>query len=109
MPLPSLWRLHELFSLSDQYPSGLEWKIAKAGYQRGDQAGRLNKRTGYYMVGVDNKVYLAHRLVQYMRTEEDLTRCIVRHSADNTDKDNRKELIVVRNKPVYLLTPEDLN
>lgn len=95
MPLPDLWRLNELFRLSDQYPSGLEWKIAKARYKPGDQAGRLNKTTGFYVVSVDNTTYLAHRIVQYMRSEEDLTYCAVTHDPSNRDKDNRKELTVI--------------
>ena len=93
MPLPSLWRLHELFKLSDQYPSGLEWKVAKAGYKPGDQAGKLNKTTGFYVVSVDNSSFLAHRIVQYMRTEKNLSYSTVSHSLDNKQKDNRKELI----------------
>lgn len=94
MPLPSIWRLYELFVLSDKYPSGLEWKVAKSGKKPGDPVGRLNKRTGYYMVSVDNKVYLAHRIVEFMRTEEDLSYCIVTHGKDNPEKDNRKRLVV---------------
>lgn len=95
MPLPDLWRLNELFRLSDQYPSGLEWKIAKARYKPGDQAGRLNKITGFYMVSVDNTTYLAHRIVHYMRTEEDLTTSAVVHGPDNKEKDNRNDLSVI--------------
>ena len=96
MPLPPLWRLNELFCLSDRYPSGLEWKVAKAGYRPGDQAGRLHKVTGFYKVSVDNKFYLAHRIVQYIRTEKDLVHSTVSHAPDNFDKDNRKELIVTK-------------
>jgi CO dehydrogenase/acetyl-CoA synthase alpha subunit len=96
MPLPSLWRLNELFCLSDRYPSGLEWKIAKAGYKPGDQAGRKNKVTGFYVVSVDNATYLAHRIVQYMRTEKDLTHCTVSHGPDNLERDNRKELLITK-------------
>ena len=33
-PMPSLWRLEELFKLSTQYPSGLEWIVDKAGYKK---------------------------------------------------------------------------
>jgi len=98
MVLPSLWRLQELFSLSDKYQSGLEWKIAKAGYAPGDEAGRRNKKTGFYMVSVDNKVYLAHRIVYLMRTEEDIETFVIRHEASNIEKDNRKVLVRVPNK-----------
>ena len=94
MPLPPLWRLNELFCLSDDYPTGLAWKVAKAGHKPGGQAGRLNRRTALYVVSVDNKVYLAHRIVHYLRTEEDLTNRTVSHAADNIEHDNRKPLLV---------------
>lgn len=100
MPLPSLWRLHELFALSDQYPSGLEWRVAKAGHNVGDQAGRLNKKTGFYVVSVDNATFLAHRIVQYMRTEKNLSKATVAHGPNNKEKDNRKELITTFSKSV---------
>lgn len=102
MPLPPLWRLNELFCLSERYPSGLEWKVAKAGYRPGDQAGRLHKPTGFYKVSVDNAFYLAHRIVQYMRTEKDLTHCTVSHAPDNVEKDNRKELIATQSQSANL-------
>lgn len=100
MVLPPLWRLEELFRLSDQYQSGLEWRIAKAGYAPGDEAGRLNKKTGFYMVSVDNKVYLAHRIVYYMRTQEDIESFVIRHDSSNSNKDNRLPLVRVPNKKV---------
>jgi hypothetical protein len=98
MPLPPSWRLNELFCLSDEYPTGLAWKIAKAGHKPGEQAGRRNKNTGLYVVSVDNKVYLAHRIVYYLQTEEDLTYRTVSHSKDNIEYDNRKPLIVSKLK-----------
>jgi hypothetical protein len=94
MSLPPLWRLRELFDLSDKYPSGLEWRIDRAGYKAGDQVGRINIRTGYYMVFVDNKRYLAHRIVCFMRTERDLTNSRVLHHKSNTEKDNREPLLI---------------
>lgn len=102
MVLPPLWRLQELFRLSTQYQSGLEWKIAKAGYAPGDEAGRRNKKTGFYMVSVDNKVYLAHRIVYVMRTREDIENFVIRHEATNQNKDNRQVLIKVPNKKIRI-------
>lgn len=98
MVLPPLWRLEELFRLSNKYPSGLEWRIAKAGYQPGDEAGRPNKKTGFYMISVDNKIYLAHRIVHYMRTRVEIDLFIIRHDPSNSTKDNRKPLVCVSNK-----------
>jgi len=100
MPLPPLWRLSELFFVSDDYPTGLAWKVAKAGHKPGEQAGRRNKGTGLYVVSVDNKVYLAHRIMHYLKTEEDLTYRTVTHTADNKEYDNRKPLIVSAAKVV---------
>ena len=98
--MPPLWRLRELFTLSDQYPSGLEWVVEKAGYKPGEQAGRLNKRSGYYQVFVDNQLYLAHRIVYYMRTGELPNTYDVKHDASNETKDNRLELHASRKPPI---------
>lgn len=90
--MPPLWRVQELLQLSDKYPSGLEWRIKKACNPAGSQAGRLNKVSGYYMVCIDNVVYLAHRVVYYLRTGTDPINMDVVHEYSNKDKDNRKEL-----------------
>jgi len=50
------------------------------------------------MLSVDNQVYLAHRIVYFLRTYEDVTYQTVRHQEDNLDKDNRKTLVAVPNK-----------
>ena len=97
-PLPSPWRLHELFRLSDAYASGLEWRISKGGHKAGEQAGNLNKKTGFYMVSVDNRIYLAHRIVYFMRTQQDIINYIVSHDPSNQLKDNRQTLIAIKLK-----------
>jgi len=91
--MPPLWRVQELIKLSDRYPSGLEWVIDKACNKAGTQAGRMNKVTGFYMVCIDNTVYLAHRLVYFLRTQEDPIELDIMHEYNNFDKDNRKQLI----------------
>ncbi len=88
-PLPPLWRLQQLFALSDDHPSGLVWKIKKAGYEPGDPVGRLNKVSGLYVVSVDNEMYLAHRIVYYLRTGVCPDGHSVEHEFGNKDKDNR--------------------
>lgn len=50
------------------------------------------------MVSVDNHVYLAHRIVYFLRTQDDLTYYTVRHLDNNPDKDNRKPLVATPNK-----------
>jgi len=97
--MPPLWRLHQLFRLSDKYPSGLEWALAKAGYEVGEQAGRLVRCSGYYRVCVDNQPYLAHRIVYYMRTGELPNNYDVKHESSNKTKDNRLELYASRKPP----------
>jgi hypothetical protein len=91
--MPPLWRVQELLQLSDQYPSGLEWRVKKACNPAGSQAGRLNKVSGYYMVCIDNVVYLAHRVVYYLRTSADPIKTDVVHEYSNKEKDNRKKLV----------------
>lgn len=87
-----MWRVQELIKLSDRYPSGLEWVVDKACNKAGTQAGRMNKVTGFYMVCIDNTVYLAHRLVYFLRKGEDPIEMDIMHAYDNFDKDNRKPL-----------------
>jgi hypothetical protein len=91
--MPPLWRLEELLVLTDRYPSGLEWRVKKACNAAGTQAGRRNRVTGFYMIYIDNVVYLAHRIVYYLRTGEDPKLMDIVHENENSDKDNRKTLI----------------
>lgn len=80
-PLPSLEYLAECFILDETCPSGLRWKVrpqnhfptprgcATANSQRARQpAGCLQKGSGirYYVCGVTNKIYPAHRIVYSM-------------------------------------------
>lgn len=94
-PLPPLWRLEELFALSDEYPSGLEHKIARGKRQEGEQAGRLNRSNSFYLVSVDNQRYLAHRIVYLMRHKTPIEGYDIVHAATNKEKDNRLELTAV--------------
>jgi hypothetical protein len=50
------------------------------------------------MLSIDNKVYLAHRIVYFLRTLEDVTYQTVVHQEDNPGKDNRKTLAAIPNK-----------
>tara|TARA_B100001250_G_scaffold124823_1_gene106098 strand:- start:4212 stop:4535 length:324 start_codon:yes stop_codon:yes gene_type:complete len=90
--MPKLWRLKELFKISEEYPTGLEWLINKAGYKKGDCAGKINTSNGYYFVSIDNESYMAHRIVYYLRTEKCPDNYSVIHSFSNKLKDNRLEL-----------------
>lgn len=90
--MPPLWRIEELFQLSDEYPSGLCWSCNKAGYKKGEQAGRLDKKTGFYVLWIDAERFLAHRIVYYLRTGVSPDNHSVEHLYSNRDKDNRLEL-----------------
>ena len=84
-PMPPIWRLNELFELSDDCPNGLIWRVNKAKSKPGDPVGKLNKATGYYMVSVDNEMYMVHRIVYYLRTY----RCPDTHSVQHHRKYKR--------------------
>ncbi len=90
--MPELWRIEELFELSDEYPSGLAWKINKASYKKGDAVGKLNKTNNYYFVSIDNESYMVHRIVYYLRTHRCPDYHSVQHTFSNKNKDNRLEL-----------------
>ncbi len=90
--MPELWRIQELFELSDEYPSGLVWAVDKAGYKKGDVAGKLNKTNKYYFISIDNESYMAHRIVYYLRTGKSPDYHSVQHTFSNRNKDNRLEL-----------------
>ena len=90
--MTEIWRIEELFKLSDKYPTGLEWSIDKAGYKKGDQAGKINKSNGYYFVSIDNESYMVHRIVYYLRSGLCPDRYCVQHSFLNRIKDNRLDL-----------------
>jgi hypothetical protein len=87
--MPPLWHLESQYKLSVRYPSGLEWLVDKAGYNQGDQAGRIHKKTGHYIVCIDGQEYQAHRIVYYLRTGLCPDEHAVVHTAANEDKDNR--------------------
>ena len=86
--MPPFWRIEELLELTDEHPSGLRW------IEKGKFVTRYNKATGYYMVSIDNEVFLAHRVVYYLRTGECPDNHAVVHDVLNTEKDNRLRLLV---------------
>lgn len=93
-PIPASTK--ELLILSDKTPSGLEWTLDKRNKTPGEPAGRYQPHTGFYGVPLEGKLYLAHRIVYYLRTGQDPLEHAVRHKEDNLDKDNRQDLILVK-------------
>ena len=86
--LPPLWVIQEALELTNEHPSGLKW------IEKDKFVTRRNKSTGHYMVSIDNEVFLAHRIVYYLRTGECPDNHAVVHDILNTEKDNRLRLLV---------------
>lgn len=86
--MPPLWCLKDKVELTDEHPSGL--RIRK----NGKFVTRKDKATGFYVVSIDNVVYLAHRVVYYLRTGKSPDQGTVKHAHPNPDFDNRKELVI---------------
>jgi hypothetical protein len=49
-----------------------------------------------YRVSIEGQVFLAHRIVHYLRTGQDPLDADVIHGSDNQGKDNRKSLALSR-------------
>lgn len=64
--------------------------MKKASYEVGDMAGKWTGR--YYVLWMAGESFHAHRVVYYMRTQQDPGNADVVHGPDNLEKDNRKEL-----------------
>ena len=86
--MPPLWRIEELLELTDEHPSGLKW------IEKDKFVTRIDRPTGYYKVSIDNELFLAHRIVYYLRTGECPDNHAVVHDPFNTEKDNRLGLLI---------------
>ena len=70
LPIPDSVKCE--LEIEESSPSGLIWKIDKGPRaKKGSKAGCLNKITGYYYVRVNDKLYLAHRLIWFLVKGED--------------------------------------
>ena len=85
--MPPLWSIQEKLELTDEHPSALRIR------RNGRFVERQDKTSGFYLVSVDNEVYMAHRVVYYLRTGECPDHHGVKHAHPNFDNDNRKELV----------------
>jgi hypothetical protein len=69
----------EVFELSEEFPSGLKWKITVTNRAKaGNMAGSL-KNHGYWSVGYKGKSYPVHRIVCALATNKDCTDLTVDH------------------------------
>lgn len=97
-PLPPLWYVQDQLALSDRYPSGLEWRNTTGRHAAGDMAGCRMTGKQFFLVSLFSRRYQAHRLVYYLRTEQDPGNADVLHGVDNPERDNRKELVLFTRK-----------
>lgn len=79
-------------TLSDDHPSGLAWAKKDRYRKPGDPVTRKTGNGRFYSVSINSNVYLAHRVVYYLRTGEDPGASDVVHGPDNLELDNRKPL-----------------
>ena len=88
LPIPD--SVKSELAIEETSPSGLVWRIDKGPRaKKGSTAGCLNKTTGYYYVRVNNKLYLAHRLIWFLAFEEDPKN----NQIDHKDRDRKNNKI----------------
>ena len=92
--LPCLQSLHQLVTLTDEFPSGLAWRTTTRYHEAGAMAGKYVAAKRYYGIRILGDQYHAHRIVYYMRTGINPRNADVVHLKDNPEKDNRKELVL---------------
>ena len=75
----------ELFALSDESPSGLVRRVPSRNgrCKAGDFVGSKVKGRDYFMVSIKSKMYYAHRIVYYLRTNQNPGSMVVRHLPGN--------------------------
>lgn len=82
----------DFVALSDETPSGLIWTKETKRHKPGEPVTRRMGNTLFYGVSIHSTVYLAHRIVYYLRTGEDPGTGDVVHGPKNPECDNRKPL-----------------
>lgn len=92
LPIPPFTQ--SVVALSDETPSGLAWVKENRFHKAGDPVTRRLGKTKFYSVAIGNNVYLAHRVVYYLRTGEDPRNGDVMHGPNNPDCDNRLPLTI---------------
>lgn len=84
----------EFLDINTESPSGLSWKcnvysgLNKPQVCAGDFAGSLSKSSGYYVVGLKGKLYLAHRLVWCLHNKQDVPTNLKIDHINNDKLDN---------------------
>ena len=89
-PLPSLDRLHELFQ--PRFTRGeLVWRKTSRTAKAGATAGSLSYDGRYWLVGIDRKTYLAHRVLYAMYHKVDPGPDVQIDHRDGDTLDNRAD------------------
>ena len=99
-PLPELNYLQQLVRLSDDYPTGLEWAFSDGWRQEGEMAGRRSSMDKFWRIALYQERFACHRIVYYLRTEQNPGLLDVFHGADNPERDNRRELFLLQKEQV---------
>ena len=61
-------------------------------------AGKLSTPGNYYVIRMNGEQYHAHRIVYYLRTNENPGSADVKHHPSNVERDNRKQLSLTKRK-----------
>jgi hypothetical protein len=69
--MPPLWYVQQKLTLSDRYPSGLEWAETTKRHEEGQMAGRLDHAGTHYTVSLGGERFVTHRLMYYLKTGDD--------------------------------------
>lgn len=96
-PLPTQERLQELFDYSI-VEGQFYWKKSGSGRKTGVPAGCQSKSTGYHQIGIDGKLYQAHRLAWVYINGEDPGALHVDHINGDTTNNAFHNLQLLNNK-----------
>ena len=98
-PLPPLELVEQYLKLDPTSPSGLRWiKRPSPAVDKGDVAGYLNQESGRWMVKFKSKLYLAYRIVFYLKYKKDPGK----HQIDHINGDSSNNCI----ENLRLATPQ---
>jgi hypothetical protein len=90
IPIP-LKKAQEILEVDPTSASGLRWSVNRRRVKAGDEAGCLNKTTGYYRVKINQRPYKAHRVVMAMTLGDQIPDELDIDHINNNRGDNRFE------------------
>ena len=96
LKLPSIDWLKEHLAIDPEMASGLKWIKKYVHRKPGQMAGCLNTN-GYYQVRIKGKLYLAHRLIYYIKTGIDPADKVIDHIYSKHNHLDIREATYVQN------------